>query len=336
MDIVRSSRPRQDAADRLIGLIELVLCEIREGRFQRTMAVLTAFAAVVSGFEAYIQHQRGSFSNWLMWTPVLLTLPVSATAGAAMFSERVARMVLPATSAVSLMDGLIGFIYHVRGILRLPGGLRLGQYNVVIGPPIFAPLLLCSVGILGLFASYLRPERFTWLEGRWRVGKRLLQQLTEELLPGLSTQYRPKGAFEELESDISKGRFQQSMALASAFLAALSVGEVYFEHLRGSFNQRWMWIPVWIAPSLVAAGAWTVRSEWVARVMLPFTSAATFVVGLLGFGLHLRGISRMPGSFANLRFNITLGPPLFAPLLFTAAGLLGAIAVVLQRRSRLW
>jgi hypothetical protein len=38
----------------------------------------------------------------------------------------------------------------------MPGGFSVGQYNVVMGPPIFAPLLLCSVGLLGFVASLLR------------------------------------------------------------------------------------------------------------------------------------------------------------------------------------
>ena len=55
--------------------------EIREGRFERTMALITAFAAIVSGWEAYAQHLRGAFSHWLMWTPVALT-PPTVVAGA--------------------------------------------------------------------------------------------------------------------------------------------------------------------------------------------------------------------------------------------------------------
>ena len=48
------------------------------------------------------------------------------------------------------------------------------------------------------------------------------------------------------------------------------------------------------------------------------------------------GIRRTPGHFSNLRFNITLGPPLFAPLLFSAVGLLGLIAMLLRREEDVW
>ena len=57
------------------------------------------------------------------------------------------------------MDGVLGFVYHMRGIRRLPGGFGLGRYNIVMGPPVFAPLLICMVGVLGLLAGLLRRER---------------------------------------------------------------------------------------------------------------------------------------------------------------------------------
>src|SRR5512142_1121486 len=128
------------------------------------MAVITSFAAVVSGFEAYVQHRRGAFANKWMWTPVWLTLPVVGSAAAAVVSEDAARRVLPVTAGASLLDGLIGFGYHLRGIARLPGGFRLGRYNIVMGPPVFAPLLVCTVGVLGLMASALRPEDIAEIE----------------------------------------------------------------------------------------------------------------------------------------------------------------------------
>jgi len=55
--------------------------------------------------------------------------------------------------------------------------------------------------------------------------------------------------------------------------------------------------------------------------------------GLLGFLLHIRGIRDMPGGTHNLRFNITMGPPLFAPLLLSSVGLLGLIASLVRRKE---
>jgi hypothetical protein len=46
--------------------------------------------------------------------------------------------------------------YHGRGILRRAGGMKKPVYNIIYGPPIFAPLLYAATGFLGLLASLLR------------------------------------------------------------------------------------------------------------------------------------------------------------------------------------
>src|SRR4051794_29272171 len=144
---------------RLLAEVRVARADLRQGRFERSMALMTAFSAVVSGWEAYAQHQRGAYANRWMWTPVWLTPPTVLAALAALVSERAARHMLPILPAVWFADGLVGFYYHVRGIQRLPGGFGLGRYNLVIGPPVFAPLLTCMIGVLGLLAGLLRRER---------------------------------------------------------------------------------------------------------------------------------------------------------------------------------
>jgi hypothetical protein len=313
-------------AERLARELALARVEIRQGRFERSMALMTAFAAIVSGWEAYAQHLRGAFSHWLMWTPVGLTPPTILAAVGALVSERVARRVLPALAVVSLVDGVVGFVYHLRGIDRMPGGWKLGQYNVVMGPPIFAPLLTCTVGVVGLLAGLLRPEEVH--PPRWD------ERLVAALGPLWKTRRRPAGPAGTFAANVAHGRFQRTMALVSASFAVLAGGEAYFEHLRGSFNRRLMWTPIWATPPMVAAGVGAAFSEDIAEQVLPVISAVTFLDGLLGFGLHLQGIRRMPGGFRNLQFNFTMGPPLFAPLLFSSVGLLGFIAALLRRADR--
>lgn len=299
---------------------ELGRREIREGHFQRSMAAVTGFAAVVSGFEAYAQHRRGAFRHWLMWTPVWLTPPTAAAAGAALLSERVARRLLPALATVVLADGVIGFLYHIRGIRRMPGGFSLGRYNIVMGPPVFAPLLMCTVGVTGILTGFLRRERAALPpERRLRTARR--------------KRMRHRAAPPSLRERISEGRFQQLMAFTTAALGVLAGGEAYFEHLRGSFNQKVMWTPVLVTPPLVAAAIGAARSERIARQLLPAASLACFADGALGFVLHLRGIRRMPGGVHNLGFNLAMGPPVFAPLLFCSVGLLGLVAALLRREA---
>ncbi|MGI8551941.1 MAG: hypothetical protein ACR2PL_14315, partial [Dehalococcoidia bacterium] len=104
-------------------------------------------------------------------------------------------------------------------------------------------------------------------------------------------------------------------------------------HLRGSFSQRWMWTPVWLSPFMAAAGLGAYLSPRLARTVLPFVSFVTLVEGMIGFFLHLRGVSRMAGHFRNLQFNISMGPPLFAPLLFCSVGFLGLLASLMRREA---
>ena len=75
---------------------------------------------------------------------------------AGFFSPWAARTVLRWTSLSTLLDSLAGFFFHVRGIARKPGGWRLPVTNIVMGPPIFAPLLFGVSAYLGLIASFLR------------------------------------------------------------------------------------------------------------------------------------------------------------------------------------
>ena len=47
----------------------------------------------------------------------------------------------------SSVDAAVGFFYHSRGVLRRPGGTKHLVYNIIYGPPIFAPLLFGAAGI---------------------------------------------------------------------------------------------------------------------------------------------------------------------------------------------
>jgi hypothetical protein len=133
--------------------------ELQHGKFQKHLAVVSALWAAFSGFEAWYSHYKNRFQFWAQWTPVVLAPIHVAACGAAVFSERAARTLLPASSALAVIDGAVGFGYHARGILRRPGGRKTWLYNVLYGPPIFAPLLFSACGILGLLSSLLRRER---------------------------------------------------------------------------------------------------------------------------------------------------------------------------------
>ena len=131
--------------------------------------------------------------------------------------------------------------------------------------------------------------------------------------------------------NIRAGRMQRTLAAATAF-SALPLGvEIYFEHFRGSFGDKWMWTPIVLSPALSAAGVAGVRSERAARTWLPLLGALYCADGLVGVITHLRGVARKPGGFREPLFNIVMGPPLLAPGSLALVGALGLAAAALER-----
>ena len=130
--------------------------DIREGRFQQQLVVATIAAAALSGSEAWYSHYKNNFRYRVQWTPVIVAPMLMMSGAGALRSVRVAHTWLPIVSTLALLDGTVGFGYHVRGVLRRPGGTKKLFYNIVYGPPIFAPLLFAASGFLGLLASLMR------------------------------------------------------------------------------------------------------------------------------------------------------------------------------------
>ncbi len=138
--------------------IDRLLWDVEHGRFERALSGLTAAAALVTGAEIFLEHDRASFGNKMMWWPVALT-PVAVAAGVAgVRSKRMAKTFLPVASAAVVANGLQGTWLHVRGIAQKPGGWRMLRYNLEMGPPLFAPGLTAMVGGMGLLAAILRRE----------------------------------------------------------------------------------------------------------------------------------------------------------------------------------
>jgi hypothetical protein len=148
------TRRRPDGA---VGIDRLVW-NIRTGHFERLLSALTGAGALVTAVEIYFEHDRASFGNRNMYLPVVLG-PVGLAAGiAGVVSRTAAKTTLPAVSALIVANGLQGFVLHARGIGQRPGGWRLARYNIEMGPPLFAPLLVTMVGGMGLCAAILRRE----------------------------------------------------------------------------------------------------------------------------------------------------------------------------------
>ncbi|MGZ4113441.1 MAG: hypothetical protein ACXVQT_00020 [Actinomycetota bacterium] len=142
--------------DTVVHGVDRFVKNVQHGRFEQALSALTAGAALVNGVEIWLEHDRASFGDPWMWAPVVLTPVAIAGAAAGVVSPRAAKTLLPIASAAVVANGVQGFYLHARGVARKPGGWRMLRYNVEMGPPLFAPLLMTMVGGMGLLASVLR------------------------------------------------------------------------------------------------------------------------------------------------------------------------------------
>lgn len=139
-------------------LLDRALQNVRTGHFERSLSALTAVGSLAVAGEIWMEHDRASFGNRLMWLPVIMG-PIGATAGiAGVVSKRAAKTALPIASAAIVAVGVQGTYLHARGVAQRPGGWRLPRYNSEMGPPPLAPLLMTMVGGMGLLAAILRRE----------------------------------------------------------------------------------------------------------------------------------------------------------------------------------
>ncbi len=280
---------------------------LQDGRFQRSLSLVAGLSSVLAGAEVAYEHYRGSYGQRMMWTPVVLSAALAAAGVAGAASPAAARRVLRPVSAVTLVDAVVGFGFHVRGIARKPGGWRLPVTNILMGPPIFAPLLFGVSAYLGLIASYLRPEE---------ASAPALKRMWQDALP----------------AEIATGRFQKHLAAATVAAAFFSGAEALYSHYKDGFKFKVAQSsPIVIAPFLMAAAAASVPSHRAARTLLPAVSLLAIADGGVGTFYHARGILRMPGGLDKPLYNVMYGPPIFAPLLFAASGALGLLASLMRR-----
>ena len=131
--------------------------------------------------------------------------------------------------------------------------------------------------------------------------------------------------------NIRTGRLQRSLALTSGLSTLPLAFEIYLEHYKGSFADKWMWTPIALTPPLTAAGAAAVFSERVAKTWLPAISALYAADGVIGVVTHLRGVVRKPGGLSEPTYNLVMGPPLLAPGSLALVGGMGLAAAAARR-----
>jgi hypothetical protein len=295
--------------------VSSVLEHLREGCFQRSLCLIVSATSVASGLEVGYEHYKGSYSNPVMYSPVLLSGALAASGLLGAVNRKAAQTVLRSISIVTLADGVIGFFFHIRGVARKPGGWTLPVTNIVMGPPIFAPLLFGTSAYLGLMASYQRRE--------------------EDLHRGAN---RLQGFIDAGKSDwrtsLRYGRFQKHLSALTALWAFFSGFEALYSHYKTNFRYKAQWTPVLLTPLLMAAAGGALISRRIANTALPLASTLALADGAVGFYYHARGIVRRPGGVKKPLYNTLYGPPIFAPLLFAACGFLGLMASLLRREQK--
>jgi hypothetical protein len=301
-----------------------IIHHVREGRFQRSLALIAGLSSALSGLEVAYEHYRGSYSNRIMYTPVILSQALLAAGVYATMNRRAARTILPAVSALTLADCVIGFGFHIRGIQRKPGGWRIPVFNVIMGPPLFAPLLFGMSAYLGLIASFLRRENDPSAAPPRRVPLPLLSSLLPQTLR--------EDEMTELQ-EVREGRFQKHLSLSTAVAAFFSGFEALYSHYKNNFRYKVQWSPIIIAVVLMGTALAAIWKSKVAKRLLPAVSALAIADGSVGFLYHARGLARRRGGSKHLLYNIMYGPPILAPLLFSAAGFLGLLASMFRRES---
>lgn len=142
---------------------------------------------------------------------------------------------------------------------------------------------------------------------------------------------QPQNLAERALYDVAHGRFERSLSGLTAMAAVVTTAEIYFEHYKASFGNKWMWSPVVVTPPVVVAGIGGVFSPRWAKVWLPITAGIYTANGLMGEYLHARGVARKPGGWKNASYNVPMGPPIAAPGLMCMVGGMGLLASILRR-----
>lgn len=138
---------------------------------------------------------------------------------------------------------------------------------------------------------------------------------------------------QRLRREVEHGRFERSLSGLTAVAAAVTTAEVYLEHYKASFGNKWMWAPIVVTPPVMIAGVAGIFSRRWAKTVLPITAAVYTASGLAGEYFHARGVARKPGGWRLASYNVPMGPPIAAPGLMCVVGGMGLLAALLRREK---
>ncbi|WP_048601299.1 hypothetical protein [Rubeoparvulum massiliense] len=123
--------------------------------FVRIATIFVALAFLVIGFQVTLFHYRQNFHHRSMWLPVI-SAPLIFLTGLiySFWLTNWSYYLYLILLWIGLVDGVVGAFFHIRGVRIRVGGWTLR--NLLIGPPIFLPMMFGALSILGLLAVWWR------------------------------------------------------------------------------------------------------------------------------------------------------------------------------------
>jgi len=138
---------------------------------------------------------------------------------------------------------------------------------------------------------------------------------------------------DKMVRNVQHGNFERALSGLTAVAATVTTAEIFIEHYKASFGNKWMWSPIIVTPPVVVAGVMGVFSRKWAKTALPVTALVYSANGLLGEYFHIRGVARKPGGWGLASYNVPMGPPIAAPGLTLLVGGMGLLAALLRREA---
>jgi hypothetical protein len=257
---------------------------------------LSLLAGVMSPLvmvDAFIGHYRSGFAVKAQYAPFVVgtALLVAAALTLVAPGRELALELMYLTGGLALLTGIVGVgFHHYYGITTKPGSYGWLLHHLMHHAPPLAPLALSAIGILAMIAAR------GLLGGDYLFGLRL----------------------------------QRATLLVVAITLVGATLQSAILHYRGAFNNPLMYAP-FTTPLLAAAAVpWLLTTR--GRLALPLVTvlfSATFLVGFVGIGMHLRGFDRMMGGLRVPLPNILEGPAMTAPALFSGFAAAGLAALYL-------
>lgn len=257
------------------------------------LSLLAGLMALLVMVDAFVGHYRSGFAVRAQYVPFVVgTLILLASVLTAVIpSHHWVLESLYGTGLLGVVAGVVGAGYHhYYGITSKPGGYGWLLHHLMYHAPPLAPLSLSSVGALAMVAA-------------------------EGLLGG----------------DTLFGLRLQAVALVVVAVTLVGAAlQATLLHYRGAFNNPLMYAPLTTPLLAAAAVPWLIATRGgLAATSVSVLLWATFLVGFVGLGMHLRGFDRMMGGLRVALQNVLEGPAMTAPALFTGFAAAGLAALYL-------